>query len=57
MQNMKIHAQFNEEFFFLYLFIQVKKFNAYLIENFVVILCSIFQVYKQGNKIVHFILF
>jgi 4-amino-4-deoxy-L-arabinose transferase-like glycosyltransferase len=51
MQNMKIHAQFNEELFFLYLFIQVKKFNAYLIQNFVVILCSFFKYTNMAIKL------
>ncbi len=38
---MKIHAQFSEEIIFPY---QVKNFNAYFIENFVVVLSSLYLI-------------
>jgi hypothetical protein len=51
MQCLKIHAQSSEELFCLYFVIQVKKFNAYFIENFVAILCSFFKYTNKAIKL------
>ncbi len=48
---LKIHAQFSEELFCLYLVIQVKNFNAYFIDNFVAILCSFFKYMNKEIKL------